>query len=228
MTADGNGVDTYQVEPRDVLGKKVKRMRREGVLPANIYGRGMESVAVQMPTRAAREMLVAHGTNTLIRLRVAGEDRERPVMVRAVGRHPASGALQHLDFYQVDLSRAIQATVPVTVVGEAPAVDTHGGILLHGANSVQVEALPADIPTHLEVSVDRLEEIDQQVTVADLIVPDSVTMLADAELMLARVSRPRILVEEEPVLEGEELPEGEAAEGEAAEGEAAEGEAQSQ
>ena len=219
MTANGNSVDIYQVEPRDVLGKKVKRMRREGVLPANIYGRGIESVAVQMPTRAAREMLVAHGTNTLIQLRVTGEKRERPVMVRAVSRHPASGVLQHLDFYQVDLSRSIQATVPVTVVGEAPAVDVSGGILLHGANSVQVEALPADIPTHLEVSVDGLKEIDQQVTVADLIVPDSVTVLADAGIMLARVSRPRILVEAH-VLEGEELPEGEEAERDQAEDEA--------
>jgi large subunit ribosomal protein L25 len=209
MTSDG--VETYEVDQRAVLGKKVKRLRRDGVLPANIYGRGIPSVAVQMPLRAAREMLTAHGTNTLIRVQVSGEADSRPVTVRAVKRHPASGAIEHLDFYQVDLQRTMRATVPVTVIGEAPAVNAYGGILIQGMDSVQVEALPSDVPTHLEVAVDGLEEIDDQVTVADLIVPGGVTIHADSDLMLARVTRPRLIVEEEEeVPEGEEaLPEGE-------------------
>ncbi len=209
MTSDG--VETYEVDQRAVLGKKVKRLRRDGVLPANIYGRGIPSVAVQMPLRAAREMLTAHGTNTLIRVQVSGEADSRPVTVRAVKRHPASGAIEHLDFYQVDLARTMRATVPVTVIGEAPAVGAYGGILIQGIGSVQVEALPSDVPTHLEVAVNGLEEIDDQVTVADLIVPGGVTIHADSDLMLARVTRPRLIVEEEEeVPEGEEaLPEGE-------------------
>ena len=225
MTSDG--VETYKVDQREVLGKRVRRLRRDGVLPANIYGRGIPSVAVQMPLRAAREMLTAHGTNTLIRVQVAGEAESRPVTVRAVRRHPASGALEHLDFYQVDLARTMRATVPVTIIGEAPAVDASGGILLHAVDSVQVEALPSEIPTHFEVSVDGLEEIDDQVTVADLIVPAGVTLHVDSDLMLARVTRPRLIVEEkeevpegkEELLEGEEREEGEAPGEEAAEAE---------
>ena len=218
-----NGVDTYAVEPRAVLGKKVKRLRREGVLPANIYGRGIDSVAVQLPLRQAREMLLEHGTNTLIQVQVEGEQDARSVIVRAVKRNPASGALLHLDFYQVDLARMLRATVPVSIVGVAPGVDTHGGILLQGADSVQVEALPADMPERLEVVVDGLEELDQQVTVADLVVPANATVLSDRELMLARLSRPRLIVEEEEeVPEGEEeLVEGEEGEGEEGEGEEA-------
>ena len=216
-----DGVETYEVDQRAVLGKKVRRLRRDGVLPANIYGRGIPSVAVQMPLRAAREMLTAHGTNTLIRVQVSGEAESRPVTVRAVKRHPASGALEHLDFYQVDLARTMRATVPVTVIGEAPAVDAYGGILLHAVDSVQVEALPSDVPTQLEVSVDGLEEIDDQVTVADLVVPGGVTIHTDSDLMLARVTRPRLIVEE-----GEELPEGE--EGEAPDEAAAESEEQTE
>lgn len=217
MTSDG--VETYEIDQRQVLGKRVRRLRRDGVLPANIYGRGIPSVAVQMPLRAAREMLTVHGTNTLIRVQVSGESESRPVTVRAVKRHPASGALEHLDFYQVDLARTMRATVPVTLIGEAPAVSTSGGILLHAVDSVQIEALPSDIPTHLEVSVDGLEEIDDQVTVADLIVPAGVTLHVDSDLMLARVTRPRLIVEEEEELpEGEEeLPEGEAPDEAAAE-----------
>ncbi len=209
MTTDG--VDVYTVEIRQVLGKKVKRLRREGLLPANIYGRAIPSLAVQMPLREAREMLTAHGTNTLIRVQVEGEQEPRPAMVRAVQRNPASGAVQHVDFHQVDLTRSTRATVPITLLGEAPAVNALGGILLQGADSVQLEALPADVPTHFEISVEGLEEFDQRVTVADLTVPAGVTMLSDPEMMLARVVRPRLIVEDEEV-----LPEGE---GEAIEGE---------
>ena len=224
-----DAVETYAVAPRTVLGKKVKRLRRDGVLPANIYGRGIDSVAVELPTRDASELLTAHGTNTLIQVQVSGEHDARPVMVRDVKRNPVSGALQHLDFYQVDLARTMRATVPVTVVGIAPAVDEFGGILLHGAETVPVEALPSDVPDHFEISVEALVELDQQVTAAALVVPPGVTLLADPDLMLARVSRPRLIVEEDEVPEGEEeLPEGEEAE-EAAEGEpAAEGEAADQ
>ena len=81
--------DTYSVSPRSVVGKNVARLRREGVLPANIYGRGIESVAVELPARQAREMLIAHGTDTLIQLNVEGESKARPVVVP--GQRPAAG-----------------------------------------------------------------------------------------------------------------------------------------
>lgn len=215
-------VDTYEVEPREVLGKKVKKLRRDGVLPANLYGRGMDSVALQMPLQRARQMLYAHGTNTLINVKVAGEKEPRPVIVRDIKRHPVSGNVLHVDFYQVDLSRTLKAFVPITLIDDAPAVAVHGGILLQGIDSVQLEALPSDMPDHLEISVAGLEEIDDQVTVAALVVGAGVTILSDEGQMVARVTRPRLIEEvdegvlegEEELVEGEEAPEGE----EAAEG----------
>lgn len=198
--------DTYPAEPRSVLGKAVSRLRRQGVLPANVYGRGLESTAVQLPSREARTLLHEHGVNTLIQLQVAGEPRPRSVVVRSVQRHPVSHELQHLDFYQVDLQRPIQGAVSITVIGEAPAVHMYRGVLLHGAESVQVEALPAEMPTHIEVSVDSLTELDTQVTVADLQLPAGVTVLSPPDLILARVARPRVAAEGEEVPEGEEAP----------------------
>ena len=105
--------DTYAAEPRTTLGKHVARLRREGVLPANVFGRGLESVAVQINVRISRELLRSHGTNTLVSLQIAGEDVPRPVVVRNVGRHPVTHIPLHLDFYQVDLSRPITGPVPV-------------------------------------------------------------------------------------------------------------------
>jgi len=210
--------DTYSVSPRSVVGKNVARLRREGVLPANIYGRGIESVAVEMPWRQARDMLIAHGTDSLIQLSVEGEPATRPVVVRTYQRHPVTREVLHLDFYQVDLNRTIEAAVPIHITGEAPAVHTYQGILLTGADSIQIEALPTDLPDFLEVSIEGLEELDTQVTVADLVAPAGVRILTDSETILARITRPRVATEAEALAEGEQAPGEAAAEG----GEAAE------
>ena len=196
--------DTYAAEPRTVLGKNVARLRRQGVLPANVYGRGLESRAVQLPLRDARSLLTDHGVNTLIQLQVAGEAAPRSVVLRSVQRHPVSHDLQHIDFYKVNLQRSIQGAVPVTIVGEAPAVHTYHGVLLQEADTLLVEGLPANMPTHLEVSVDSLAELESQVTVADLEVPPGVTVLSSPDTVLARIARPRVAVEGEEVPEGEE------------------------
>ncbi len=218
--------ERYAVTPRSVLGKRSKRLRQEGVLPGNIYGRGLDSVAVQLPRREAESLLSAHGLNSLLELSVEGEQGQRPVIVRQVQRHPLSREILHLDFYQVDLARAIQANVPVTLIGEAPAVHTYQGILITGLDHVLVEALPAEIPSHIELSVDFLEELDAQLTVADLAVEDGVRIMTDPEVMLARIARPRVVAEDEEedeLLEGEE---GELEDGEEGEGaSAADGEA---
>ena len=210
--------ERYAVTPRSVLGKRSKRLRREGVLPGNIYGRGLDSVAVQLPRREAESLLSAHGLNSLLELSVEGEKGHRPVIVRQVQRHPLSREILHLDFYQVDLARTIQANVPVTLIGEAPAVHTYQGILITGLDHVLVEALPAEIPSHIELSVDFLEELDAQLTVADLVVEAGVRIMTDPEVMLARIARPRVVAEDE---EEDELLEGE--EGELEEGEEGEG-----
>jgi large subunit ribosomal protein L25 len=196
--------DTYAAEPRTALGKAAARLRRSEVLPANIYGRGLPSLAVQLNERDAHSLLREHGVNTLVNLQVAGEPSTRPVVVRKVQRHPVNHRLQHVDFYQVDLARRISAQLPVTVIGESPAVHTYRGLLLHGADTVQVEALPAQMPTHLEVSVESITELDGQVTVADLMLPAGVTVLTPPDVMLARVTRPRTEAEEPAVAEGEQ------------------------
>ena len=210
--------ERYAVTPRTVLGKRSKRLRREGVLPGNVYGRGLDSVAVQLTRREAEDLLSEHGQNSLIEIAVEGEADERSVIVRQIQRHPLTRELLHLDFYQVDLARTIQANVPVTLVGEAPAVHTYQGVMITGLDHVLVEALPAEMPSHIEISVDGLEELDEQLTVGDLPVAAGVRMMSEPEIMLVRIARPRVSAEDE---EEAELLEGEEAEGE----EGADGEA---
>lgn len=201
--------DTYPVTRREITGKRVRELRREGIVPGNIYGRGIDSVAVQIPFTDARVMLNEHGRNTLIELQIDGEAQPRSVVVRELDREPVSGAIQHIDFFQVDLTRKLQADVPVHLIGEAPAQQTWGGILVHEADTISIEALPIDLPDHLEISVEGMEELDDQLTAGELELPSGVELLADASTVIARIARPRLEVEEEEeVLEGEELPEG--------------------
>ena len=204
--------DTYAIELRSITGKAVKALRRDGTIPGNIYGRGLESVAVQLPWARAREMLNAHGRNTLIEVQV-DSSAPRPVVVRDIARNPVSGEVQHIDFFQVDLTRTIQADVPIHFVGEAPAVPTYGGVFVQSLDVVHVEALPNEMPDAIEVSIASLKELEQSLAVSDIVAPAGVTILTAGEQAIAQVARPRLESEESVVPEGEEgaVPEGEEA-----------------
>jgi large subunit ribosomal protein L25 len=204
------------VEPRSILGKKVKTLRRQGMTPANIYGHGIPSQAVQVLTPDLARTIRAVGRNTMLQLHVEGEKKRRPVFVRTVQRDPITDEFLHVDFYQVSLKEKIRIEVPLVIVGEAPAVSVHQGILLQSVNVVTMEGLPGDLPPHLEVDVSGLEEIDDAVHLKDLDVSPDVTILAEPEMVVAKVAAPRLVEEEEEVEEeleeGAEVPEEEAEE----------------
>lgn len=204
------------VKPRGVLGKKVAALRRQGVTPANVYGRNLESKAVEVETVVLTHLLRSAGRNVIIDLHIEGEGSPRPVMLRAVQREPATSRLLHVDFYQVSLTQKMRTEVPLILVGEAPAVAEFGGILLQSLDSITVEALPGDIPAHVEVDVSTLARIDDAVHVRELpIDPTKVYVMTDAEQVVAKVAAPRLAAAEE----AEEAAAEAAAEGVAAAGE---------
>jgi large subunit ribosomal protein L25 len=192
------------VVPREVLGKKVKRLRSEGITPANIYGRGIDSMAVQVSTRELAQTIRVAGRNTLLQVHVHGERKVRPVFVHHVQRDPIKDHLLHVDFYQVSLKDKIRIDVPVVIVGEAPAVGVYHGILLQNLNAVTVECLPTDVPPQIEVDVSGLEEIDDAIHLKDLDIDPDVTLLVDPEMVVAKVAPPRIEEVEEVAEEVEE------------------------
>jgi large subunit ribosomal protein L25 len=215
------------VKPRRVLGKKVAALRRQGVTPANVYGRNLESKAVEVETVVLTHLLRSAGRNVIIDLHIEGEDLPRPVMLRTVQREPATSRLLHVDFYQVSLTQKMRTEVPLILVGEAPAVAEFGGILLQSLNSIAVEALPGDIPPHVEVDVSALTQLDDSVHVRELPIDlTKVHVMTDAEQVVAKVAPPRLVAAEEEEVAAEAAEEAvAAAEGEAKEekeGEAAE------
>lgn len=204
---------TISADPRTVLGKKVKRLRREGILPGNVYGNGIDSTAVQMNTREFVRKIRSAGIRSMFELKVEGEAEPRYVILRGMTRHGGTGDPSHVDFYQVDLQRPIHTTASILLVGESPAVKDLAGTLLQSSETVAIRCLPLSIPEALEVDISALKSFDVSITVGDLVAPADVEILTDPSVVIATVTPPRIRL-----TGGDDEGEGEAAEG----GEAAE------
>jgi large subunit ribosomal protein L25 len=183
---------TLQAERRTVLGKKVKQLRQDGWLPGNVYGRALDSVAVQLNLRDFLHAVRDAGVRSMFELAVAGEEKPRFVIIRALERAGGTGMPVHVDLYQVDLRRPVQTNVPLVVEGESAAVRELGGTLLQNVDIVAVECLPMDIPASITVDVSVLDSFDKTITVGDLVAPEGVTLLTDPAVSVATVAAPRI------------------------------------
>lgn len=210
---------TVTLSPRTVKGKKVRFLRREGKIPVHFYGRGVDSLALQVEAATLRRVIVSAGANVPVRVSIDGRDGEEICFIRDAQRHPVSEDLLHVDFYRVDVDRVVRAEVPVVLEGEAPAVRNLGGVLLQAFNSLEVEALPLDMPEAFHIDVTGLEDFEMAMRIGDIPAAEGVTILREDEEVLARVAPPRIEEEEEEVVdELEEGVEGEEGEGEEGEG----------
>lgn len=192
-----------RVARRSVLGKKVKALRRGGVTPANVYGHRVESQAVEVDSLTLAHTLKRLERNAILSLRIQGERAVRPVIVREVQRDILNDKILHVDFYQVSLAEKMKADVPLILVGKAPAVEDLGGILLQGLDSIAVEALPADIPPHIEVDISTLATFDSSVHVRDLVIDPKVHVLTEGDSVISSVSPPRKVAEEAVAAEEE-------------------------
>ena len=189
---------------RDILGKKVRFLRRQGITPTNLYGHNIKSTALQIETSLLKRALAQAGKSSLIALKVDGAKRPKMVIIRNIQRDPRSSELLHVDLYQVKMAEKLRLEVPLLFVGEAPAIKEQGGILVQSLNSLEVECLPSDMPHNIEVDLSGLAEIDQALQVKDLPVDDNVTILTDPEKMVVQIARSRVeVVEEVPVAKAE-------------------------
>jgi large subunit ribosomal protein L25 len=214
------------VEKRKITGRKVKVLRRDGFLPANIYGKKVKSLAVQLKTKDFLPVFKEAGETTLVELELPGEEKMRPVLIHNVHFHPVSGDPLHADFYQVDLKQKVTSKIPVELIGESSAVKEKIGILIQPLNEVEVEALPADLPEKIEADISDLKAINDIVSVNEIKVPSGVKILTDQKEILAKIEPPAKEEEIAPPAEEEVPAEGEEEPIEEGEGKAeAEGEA---
>lgn len=183
---------SIKAAPRVVLGKKVQQLRRQGRLPGNVYGRGLQSRAIDIDAREFARTIKSAGLRAMIELTIEGEKDPRYVILRGMSRSGGTGEPIHIDFFQVDPNVPIQANVPIRLVGEAPAVRDLAGTLLPGLEVVAVRCLPLAIPDSLPVDISGLKSFDLTLTVGDVVPVDGVEILTDPAIVVATVNPPRI------------------------------------
>jgi large subunit ribosomal protein L25 len=195
-----------KAETREMLGKKVRRLRAAGKLPATVYGHNVKPSSIQVDAHDLREVLRTAGRTQLIDL-VIDRQTARPVFVKQTSVDAKRNSLLHVEFYQANLQEKMSASVPVHFVGESQAV-RDGGILLTVLDHVDVECLPEEVPAAIEVDLGALEEINASIHAKDLTLPAGVTLLTPGDEILAKVNPPVAEeVVEEVVEEAEPLPE---------------------
>ncbi|MFL7867338.1 MAG: 50S ribosomal protein L25 [Anaerolineales bacterium] len=193
-----------KAEKRNVTGKQVRALRREGKLPAVIYGHHLDPVSIVLDAHDASKTLSRATSSSLITIDLGG--KQYPTLVREKQLDFIRNELIHVDFMAVSMTEKITASVGVHVVGEAPAVKEYGAILVTGLTELEVECLATDLPERFTVDVSGLVEISDGVYVRDVVPPENVEILTDPEEMIvvATAMAAEEEEEEEEVLEGEE------------------------
>lgn len=198
-----------KAENRTIEGRKVKKLRKEGNLPGNIYGKKIKSQSVQVNLKDFEKVYKEVGETGLLALTVGGE--EKPVLIHNLQLNPATDQPIHVDFLQVDLKEKVEADIPVELTGESPAEKQAIGTVVQYINEIKAEALPADLPEKFIVDASTLAEVDQSVLVKDLKYDKSkVEIKGDLDAIVAKVEPPQKeeVVEAPAPAEGEAAPEG--------------------
>jgi large subunit ribosomal protein L25 len=180
-----------KVDSREILGKKVKQLRRQGITPVHVVGRGIESKSLQCDTADLRRVLMTAGHTHLVDLKIGKERKVHPALVREVQIHPISREILHVDFYQVQMAEKVKMEVPLVIIGESPLMKQKDTMLEHELNTLTVECLPSDIPGSIEVDITQLVKVGQPIRVSDIILAAGISIVNEPEQAIIKVATVR-------------------------------------
>ena len=176
-------------EVREVTGRRVRHLRQQGMVPAVLYGRTQDSTLLQVQAKALHKVLAEAGTHQLISLQI-GKQKPLMTLARDIQRDVVKRNYLHVDFYAVTMDQKVTAQVPLIIEGVAPAVKDLGGVLTQGLDEIEIECLPSDLISAIEVNVEDLVEYNDSISVSDLKVPSSITIMSDPDSMVVKVEPP--------------------------------------
>jgi large subunit ribosomal protein L25 len=185
---------TLEASARNALGRRAKTVRREQLIPAVMYGHGVETQSISVPFQAFRKVLTEAGTSSLVDVVVDGAAPVKAI-IKDIQMNPLTMSPIHVDFHQVNMKEKMTANVPLSFIGDAGAVKALGGTLVKSLDHIEVECLPADLPHEIQVDISTLATFDDKITIGGLKLPAGVTILNEPEAMVAFVEAP--LSEEE-------------------------------
>lgn len=187
--------NTLTVQTRKITGRKVKSLRRDGIVPANVFSKSTPSQTIQVDEKAFLRLRKQVGESSLIYLELEGSKQPLPVMVSDATIHPVTRRLLHVSFHQVNLAEKVSANVALKIVGVAPAEKDGLGILVQQTADLEIEALPADMPDHLDVDVSGLIEVDQSILASQVKLPAKTILKSDPTAIVVKIEP---LAKEEP------------------------------
>jgi large subunit ribosomal protein L25 len=191
-----------ELDPRELMGKKVGRLRRAGIVPVHLYGPGMEPRSLQCQASKLIRVLARAGGATPISITIQGESEAHLAFAREIQWDPRRDDLLHVDLLAADVSRPVTAQVPVILIGESSGARGVGGTVMQQLRTLDVQALPLEMPAQIEIDLEIMEESDSVIRVSDLTIPSAATVLTDSEELVARIELPRVA--EEVAFGGEE------------------------
>ena len=190
---------TLKAEQRKLTGRKVKRLRKDGILPANIFGKNEKSQSLQVDLKQFEQVFKQAGETNLVELMVGS--KKTPTLIHNIQTDPVSDIPLHVDFLQVNLKEKVTANVPVELTGEVELVKSGAAIINQTLHEIEVEALPTDIPENITFDISGLTEIGAMLKVSDAKVPSSVEVKTDPEIIVVSVSEPQKEEEVAPPVE---------------------------
>lgn len=173
------------VSKREITGKKVRKLRRDGIIPSNIYGADYASTAIQLPLADFKKVFAIARETGLVDVEL--DSKVVPVLIKNVQYNPLTDEVIHADFHKVNLKEKISAKIPVEAVGESKAVTDKIGLLEQPVMEIEVEALPTDLPEKIEVDVEKLAAVDEQILVSELSIPAGVEVLTEASQVVFKI-----------------------------------------
>lgn len=189
---------------RDILGKKARFLRRQGITPTHLFGRNVESLSLQCDTVQLERIIARAGTARIVNLEIEAGKPPLSILIREIQRDACTDSLVHVDFYQLNKTEEITADIPVVLVGEAPAMKLKGRILLQPLTRLAVRCLPDQLPPQIEVDLSHLEEAERGIYVKDITLGPGITVITAPEQMVVKVSEAALVPEVEDEAEAGE------------------------
>ncbi len=178
-----------KAQPREILGKKVKKLRKTGYIPAILYGHGIKSAPLAVKAKEFQQALNQAGETSILHLSIGG--KKHNVLIHDLAKDSLTDEILHIDFYEVRMDEKLKAKIPLVFAGESLAIKSEGGVLVKAVQEIEVEALPQDLPKEISVDISSLNTFEDKIQIRDLNVATGVKILAESDEMVASVVPPR-------------------------------------
>lgn len=179
---------TLSAEKRTVTGKKVRHLRKDGILPANIYGPKVKSLSIQVALNEFESIFKKAGETSLVEVSIKGDKGTRHILIEQPQVHPATDKLLHVDFHEVTLTEKMKVEIPITLTGESPASEKGIGVLIQLHNELEVEALPTELPEGIKVDITDLKEVGDEIKLSDIKIEGKYVFTAKQETVIVQIN----------------------------------------